>query len=962
MTLERDPKIITIEGSNDEDPSWGSGNWELIYRNDDLPPWSARFENQTLLFDNFRPYLHYRWTVIETQTPNTCCMQIAEVALLGTGAPVNVLQPSDVILASSANSPGSEGVANAIDNQPTKYLNFDTRIDGVPSGFVVTPQLGGTVITGISMQSANDAPERDPKVITIEGSNDESPTWTSGNWELIYRNDDFPAWTDRFQTQTAYFENSKSYLHYRWTVIETQTPNTCCMQIAEVGLLAVADKPDCDKTRILVQPVDTYVLAGEPATFFVTVNGPWPLQWYRNDQLIPGATRTSYTTPPVTTENAGDVYTVKISGCEESRTSTPVQALLFTPLPTKSIGISFRGGGANGAPTEMLPTDVAGLHLQAYWNNAQNAGSGEIPDFSVEPEDPLATLWNSDGADSGLTFQFTTSGAWGAGTGDQGATARMLNGLNHAQPNTEPENRELIFYQVPAGTHSVIAYMVGIPLQFQNANYTVIGETTTTYYVRVINADEYNAAPGFYRGTSTNPNNRDLATYVRFDNVRAAADGTIRLTWQTLTPPTYDRGAPVNAIQLILNSTPAPPPPAITDQPHPTTAPENGTVTLSVQATGTGLTYQWRKNGRNLPDGGNIAGATTDTLTISNLGPDDEAIYNVAIFNEGGSVVSRNASVSISRYAIDDALVAYWKYDEASGASAVNSIAGGSPGVVNGTPNWIQGRIANAFNFDGFSYLFVNNYPKARRALSVSGWVRVEPGFFSDVAFVRNAQGQIGVGAGVGPGTPAGQFEIGLVFDDTTLEGRLSAAVGSGPNIVRATAPNAFTTGSWQQVGFTADGAQVRLYLNGTEVASADYLGNINEPGIPWLSMGARLNVDDSDPPVVGPDFNSPNYLSGPLDDLGIWNRSLTAEEMSQIYAIGLEGNPLTDVVITPPVNLEFTGVRVNADGSVTLEWTGTGVLEASTSLGGTYQPIPGATSPYTFTPEGPEWFGQLRN
>ena len=50
--------------------------------------------------------------------------------LLGAGAAIaqpNILQPGDPISASSANSPGSEGVANAIDGKPTKYLNFDTR-------------------------------------------------------------------------------------------------------------------------------------------------------------------------------------------------------------------------------------------------------------------------------------------------------------------------------------------------------------------------------------------------------------------------------------------------------------------------------------------------------------------------------------------------------------------------------------------------------------------------------------------------------------------------------------------------------------------------------------------------------------------------------------------------------------------------------------------------------------------
>jgi Concanavalin A-like lectin/glucanases superfamily len=167
--------------------------------------------------------------------------------------------------------------------------------------------------------------------------------------------------------------------------------------------------------------------------------------------------------------------------------------------------------------------------------------------------------------------------------------------------------------------------------------------------------------------------------------------------------------------------------------------------------------------------------------------------------------------------------------------------------------------------------------------------------------------------------------------------------------------------GSFQQVGFTADGAQLRLYANGVEVASTDYQGAINAPGIPWLSMGARLNNDDQDPPVLGPDGTNPNYLSGPLDDLGIWNRRLTADELSQIFAIGKQGKPLTDVVVVPPVDPVISSVTANADGSVTVTYAG-GVLEASPSLAGPYVPVQGASSPYTFTPTTPNWFGRVRN
>src|SRR5207253_2692921 len=141
------------------------------------------------LFDFFQAYTHSRWTVLAVATPNDCCMQVAEVELLGTGAPKDVTQPGDAIDAASSNSPGSEGVANAIDNTEAKYLNFDTRNpNNPPSGFVVSPSVGVTRVIGMTIKSANDAPERDPRTVILEGSNDaqiggfNNPTNT---WEFI---------------------------------------------------------------------------------------------------------------------------------------------------------------------------------------------------------------------------------------------------------------------------------------------------------------------------------------------------------------------------------------------------------------------------------------------------------------------------------------------------------------------------------------------------------------------------------------------------------------------------------------------------------------------------------------------------------------------------------------------------------------------------------------------------------
>jgi hypothetical protein len=54
-------------------------------------------------------------------------------------------------------------------------------------------------------------------------------------------------------------------------------------------------------------------------------------------------------------------------------------------------------------------------------------------------------------------------------------------------------------------------------------------------------------------------------------------------------------------------------------------------VTYSVTATGGGLTYQWRKNGVALANGGNISGATTSSLTISAVTVADNGTYDVVV-------------------------------------------------------------------------------------------------------------------------------------------------------------------------------------------------------------------------------------------------------------------------------------------------------------------------------------------
>src|SRR5262249_22516925 len=57
-------------------------------------------------------------------------------------------------------------------------------------------------------------------------------------------------------------------------------------------------------------------------------------------------------------------------------------------------------------------------------------------------------------------------------------------------------------------------------------------------------------------------------------------------------------------------------------------------------------TYQWRRAGVPLSDGGEVSGATTSTLTISPVGAGDIGSYDVVVTNACGSATSTAASLT----------------------------------------------------------------------------------------------------------------------------------------------------------------------------------------------------------------------------------------------------------------------------------------------------------------------------
>jgi gliding motility-associated-like protein/uncharacterized repeat protein (TIGR01451 family) len=88
--------------------------------------------------------------------------------------------------------------------------------------------------------------------------------------------------------------------------------------------------------------------------------------------------------------------------------------------------------------------------------------------------------------------------------------------------------------------------------------------------------------------------------------------------------------------------------PVITTQPGDQVVCEGNSVSFSVMATGSGLSYQWRKGTVNLFNGGSISGATSSTLTINPAAVSDAATnYNVIVSSSAGNDTSINVSLVV---------------------------------------------------------------------------------------------------------------------------------------------------------------------------------------------------------------------------------------------------------------------------------------------------------------------------
>jgi predicted alpha-1,2-mannosidase len=138
------------------------------------------------------------------------------------GIPGNIMSRVVEVTASGEFAEAGEVKENLIDGDlQSKWLVF------ARTGWVQFRLSEPIRVVHYALSSANDAPERDPRDWTLQGSHD-GQTWTTLDSQADQ------TFGERFETKEYRFENTEAYLHYRLDV--TRNSGADIVQLAEVQL------------------------------------------------------------------------------------------------------------------------------------------------------------------------------------------------------------------------------------------------------------------------------------------------------------------------------------------------------------------------------------------------------------------------------------------------------------------------------------------------------------------------------------------------------------------------------------------------------------------------------------------------------------------------------------------------------------------------------------------------------
>jgi len=254
---------------------------------------------------------------------------------------------------------------------------------------------------------------------------------------------------------------------------------------------------------------------------------------------------------------------------------------------------------------------------------------------------------------------------------------------------------------------------------------------------------------------------------------------------------------------------------------------------------------------------GDDAGVSSDGAPGAPIGADADAMAP-----DGSRDRPRDAQGETDSAEPSSGIVGSWSFEEASGASALDSSGHGNTGTLCNGPTWTTGKAGGALGFDGLDdFVSIAPSPSVRSitaGLTVAAWVyrRSDQSAFAVV-----------VGRQAGQGV---QDSFLLGFRDNRTIGIVTSTMGNAEVGGSTRASN----GVWLHVALSYDGAAVRLYVGGQLDSSTDLTGPIAPESSPIIIGGSTNN-------------NQPDErIDARIDEVRIFSRALSAAEIAGLASI----------------------------------------------------------------------------
>jgi hypothetical protein len=622
---------------------------------------------------------------------------------------------------------------------------------------------------------------------------------------------------------------------------------------------------------ISTQPASQIADTGDNVTFTVEAGGSPPLayQWLFEGVTITGATRSSLAFTNVQMTNAGN-YTVSVTNSygltvSDNATLTVVQPVC-TPAPAGLVGWwqaegdAADGAGTNNGILQGGVTFVPGNVGQAWRLNGTsgyvsipasaslNVGTGGALTIEgwISPADLVAQSplmeWNDGSGGLGVHFWINQAAPLGGGPGSLFANLIDTSGAVHTIASsgglltTNGFQHVALSYDQSSGTATL--YYNGVAVASQP-----LGTFTpqTSYGLYFGKRPSGPAAGALYSGGLD-----ELSLYNR-----ALSDSEVQAIYQS-----------GNAGKCIAA-------PVIVTQPASQNVGTGNDVIFNVVVSGAKpLTYQWRRNTGNLP------GATNSSLTLSNVQPAGVGSYSVVLSNPGGATTSSDAVLTVFTPACISTpagLAGSWQ-----GEGETSDSAGLNNGTAQGNLFFSNGKVGRAIAFNGTNgFVSIAASPSlnvgTNGGFTIEGWVRPEDGI-SQLPLVEwnNGSGGFGVHFWINQAAPFGSGPGSLYANLIDTNGTVHYIASSAGILV---------TNGFQHVALTYDRASgtAMMWLNGAVVATQN-IGAFTPQTSYNLFLGRR------------PSGSPPAYFKGAMDEMCLYSRALTTNEIQAIYAADTAG------------------------------------------------------------------------